>query len=654
MSSRLAPWIVLAGLLLLTFAAYQPALRGGFVWDDDAYVSENPLLHDLDGLKRIWTTTETPQYYPLVFTTFWVEYQLWGLAPTGYHVVNVLLHVVNALLIGLALRMLDLRWAWWVAFLFALHPVHVESVAWITERKNVLSALFYLLSLIAYLRFDSRRLRRYYAIALLFFACALLSKTVTSTLPVVLLLVLWFRKKKLSRSDLLNLLPFFATALAMGLVTVRLEEGMIDAVRGEFDFTVVQRGLIAARALVFYVGKLLWPHPLVFNYPRWELDGGSWIFPAAVVAVLAAAALLVLAWRRGNRGVVCAGLFYPLTLFPALGLFNVYPFRYSFVADHFQYLASIGIFVLVVAGADTLARGAGQRIGRNAWRAAGVATVAVLAVLTWSQASAYRDLEALWRDTAAKNPASWIAHSNLALILLERGEHAAALERFDRAIKANPRSAESHTGRGMAQARLGRHADAIRDFDRALELDPSYPQAYIQRGELLLQRGENERAVADLTRVLDANPGYLDAYRIRARANMALGRFDPAIADLNEAIGLGAGIEALNDRGAANLAAGRIDAALDDFERALALEPGRSDIRHNRAVALARAGRIDAALSELDQVLREDTAALKSWLFRGQLRLAAHDDSPGACRDWQTACRLGDCRPYESHCADGP
>ena len=197
MSSRLTPWIALAGLLLLTFAAYQPALRGGFIWDDDAYVSENPLLRDLDGLKRIWTTTETPQYYPLVFTTFWVEYQLWGLDPTGYHVVNVLLHVINALLIGLALRMLDLRWAWWVAFLFVLHPVHVESVAWITERKNVLSALFYLLALIAYLRFDSRRLRRCYWIALLLFACALLSKTAALTLPAAILVIAWWKRGRL-------------------------------------------------------------------------------------------------------------------------------------------------------------------------------------------------------------------------------------------------------------------------------------------------------------------------------------------------------------------------------------------------------------------------------------------------------------------------
>jgi tetratricopeptide (TPR) repeat protein len=643
------PWIALAGLLLVTFVAYIPALNGEFVWDDNAYVSENPLLRDLDGLKRIWFSTDTPQYYPLVFTTFWVEYHLWGLDTTGYHVVNVLLHALNALLIGLVLRALGLRWGWWVALLFALHPVHVESVAWITERKNVLSALFYLLSLLAFLRFDSRRARPLYWVALVLFFCALLSKTVTSTLPVVLLLALWFQKKKLTRNDLINVLPFFALALVMGLVTVRLEEGMVEVVRGEFDFTLLQRGLIAARALVFYAVKLIWPHPLIFNYPRWDLDLAAWQSLASIALVTAGAVLVLLAWRRGLRGVVCALLFYVITLFPALGLFNVYPFRYSFVADHFQYLASVGILALLVGAADALAR---KRNAGRTCRIVGVVLLAVLAVMTWNQAGAYRDLETLWRDTIEKNPGSWIAHSNLALILLVRGDTVDALAQFDQAIQSNPGSAESHTGRGMARARLGRNEAALEDFDRALELDPTYPQAYIHRGELLFRLGMYERAIDDLDRVLSSNPSYLDGYGIRARARVELGQYDAAIADFSEAIRRGAGIEALNDRGIACLRAGRVDAAVNDFDRVLELAPLRSDIRHNRGVALARAGRIDEALADFNVVLEQDATALGTWLFRGRVYQGARGDLRRACEDWRQACRLGDCRPFEAHCAE--
>jgi len=661
---RLGPWAALGGLLLLSFAAYLPALQGGFIWDDDAYVSENPLLRDADGLGRIWTTTESPQYYPLVFTSFWLEYHLWGLDPAGYHAVNVALHALNAFLVGLLLRALGVRGAWWVAVLFAVHPVHVESVAWITERKNVLSALFYLLALLGYLRFERDGRRRFYFLALAAFVCALLSKTVTSTLPVVILLVLYYVNRRVSRVDLLRLLPFFTLAVTMGLVTVALEEEMVGVVRGEFQFGLPQRLLVACRALFFYAGKLVVPWPLVFNYPRWNLGAGPlvWLWPPLGVAL--AGVLMVALWRRRRRGPVLAVLFYAVTLFPALGLFNVYPFRYSFVADHFQYLASLGILVLVVQAGILAAEAAARRlslpdgrrnvVARRVGGAAGLLAAAGLAVLTWNQAGNYRDLETLWRATAAGNPSSWIAQHSLGLILLERGEAEASVERFDLALASNPASAESYTGRAMAQARLGRREVALADLDRALELDPTYPQAYIHRGDLHLEMGAYAQAVEDLTRVLAANPDYLLGYRSRALACQRLGLHDRAIADLSEAIRRGANYEALNDRGIAYVEAGEYERAVADFDEAIRLSPNPLEIVHNRGVAYFRLELYEEALADFDRVLAGDPRAVNTWVARGNLRLAARGDRVGACRDWKQACRLGDCRRFETYCSGPP
>ena len=662
---RIGLWAGLAGLLLLAFVSYLPALQGGFIWDDDDYVSENPLLRDADGLRRIWTTTESPQYYPLVFTSFWVEHHLWGLEPAGYHAVNVALHALNAFLIGLLLRTLRVRGAWWVAVLFARAPGS-RRVGGLDHRaqeralRPVLPARPCWPTCASTGTGNAGSMSWPWAL----FLCALLSKTVAATLPVVILLVLLYRGKRVSRRDLLRLLPFFVLALGMGMVTVALEEEMVGVVGGEFEFGPLQRALIACRALLFYAGKLLFPWPLIFNYPRWNPDAGFLVWLGPVCAVLAAAGSMLFLWRRGRRGTVLALLFFAVTLFPALGLFNVYPFRYSFVADHFQYLASVGILVLTVQAVILLAEAAARRwvspdgdrprAAERLATAAGLLVAAMLAALTWSQAGDYRDLETLWRATIARNPSSWIAHNNLALILLDRGEIEAAVAGFDRALESNPNSAESHTGRAMARARLGRNECALDDLDRALELDPTYPQAYIHRGELHLEMGEYARAVEDLGRVLASNPDYLEAYRFRALAFQRLGEPDRAVADLTEAIRRGANYQALNDRGVAHVQAGDHEAALADFDAAIPLSPNPLEIVHNRGVAYANLGRHEEALADFAQVLAGDPRAVNTWVVRGNLLLTVRGDREAACADWRQACRLGECHYFRAHCPDSP
>ena len=351
-------------IFLASMIAYLPAMGGGFIWDDNDYVTENPTLRDVAGLREIWLDpSATPQYYPLVHSSFWIEYQLWGLNPTGYHVVNVLIHILNALLLWRVLTRFSVPVAWFAALVFAIHPVHVESVAWITERKNVLSGFFYLSAVLCFLNFDdftklhvqeARRRYGWYVAAHVCFIAALFSKTVASTLPAALLVMIWWKRGKITLRNIVALLPMFAIGVFMGLFTVRLEKEQVGAQGIDWELSLIERLLIAGRAIWFYAGKLVWPFELIFTYPRWNIDHNQawqYVFPAGVLAVLVG---LWMTRNRIGRGPLAAVCFFCGTLFPALGFFDVYPMIFSFVADHFQYMASIGVIVLVVATANEL------------------------------------------------------------------------------------------------------------------------------------------------------------------------------------------------------------------------------------------------------------------------------------------------------------
>ena len=656
---------IFAGILCLTFAAYLPAVSAGYVWDDDAWLTANPLVSDTEGLVKIWTTTQSFQYYPLLFTTFWVEHQVWGLDPTGYHVVNIFLHACNAFLVGLILNRLGVPAAWWVAVIFAVHPVHVESVAWVTERKNVLSGVFGLSAALVYLAFDRDRRRIRYALALLLFACAMLAKTASATLPVALAMVMLWRRRPATIRDLLPLAPFVLIAAALASVTVFLEEGLVAVVRSDFHLSAAQRIVIAARALLFYPSKLLFPYPLIFNYPRSTLDAGSWNAIRPVVAVALIAMGLAALWirgSRGSRGVACAACVYAITILPALGFFNVYAFRYSFVADHFQYLASIGPLTLLALAGRAIFRAVTTRSrtpiahsGGSGWRrmssrvAAG-AIVVVLAAMTWNQAGAYRDESTLWKDTLAKNKDSWIAHHSLATLDSKSGNFDSAVRQFDEALRCKPTSAESFTGRGHARAKQGQLEPALADLNRAIELDPTYPQAYLNRGEVRVAARQFEGAIADIDRFLSSNPRHAPAYQVRAAAFTGLGQLDRAIADLDEAVRLDGGAWAYRDRAMARLQLGQDATALEDFTRALDLEPGAADLYDRRGFVLVRMGRYDKALADFEQALRIDPRLALSFVLRGGLFQRLDADTRRACEDWREACRLGDCKTFNAQC----
>ena len=388
-------WFFALLILVLTTLAYFPALNGTPIWDDDAHITRLD-LRSWDGLVKIWTQPgSTQQYYPLVHTVFWIEHQLWGDAPLGYHLVNIVLHCLSALLLLKILRRLEIPGAWLAAAIFGLHPVQVESVAWISELKNTLSGVFYLGSGLVYLEFDRSRKLAPYFVALVLFLLGLLSKTVIATLPGALLVIFCWKRGTLSfKRDALPVIPLFILGAAAASFTVWIERSLIGAEGSAYGFTFVERVLIAGRVIWFYLGKLIWPLDLIFIYPRWQMSQTIWweyLFPAAVVVALA-----ILVWLcRWRRGPLAGMLFFIGTLFPVLGFLNVYPFRYSLVADHFQYLACLGIIVPVAAGIS-LALTHARSWQRWTGYALCLCLLITLAMLSHTQSEMYKDVETVW------------------------------------------------------------------------------------------------------------------------------------------------------------------------------------------------------------------------------------------------------------------
>ena len=421
MPSNNRNWFFALLLVVGTMLAYQPAWDGKPIWDDDAHIT-NPELVSLNGLARIWTKLgATQQYYPLAHSAFWVEHRLWGDGTLGYHLINILLHAGGALLLLKMLRQLEVSGAWLAAAIFALHPVQVESVAWIAELKNTLSGVCYLGAALVYLSFDRNRRWTSYTGALGLFILGLMSKTVVATLPAALLIIFWWKRGQLSwKKAILPLLPFFAVGIGAGLFTAWMERKFIGAEGSDFNFSLIERCLIAGRAFWFYLGKLFWPVDLIFIYPHWNISQAVWwqyLFPAAALLLLAGFWWL----RRWSRGPLAALLFFAGTLFPALGFFNVYPFRYSFVADHFQYLASIGPVVLVASGIATASKILEKRNAILGPVLCGVLLM-TLGTLSWRQCGMYADVKHSGKQPSAGTPiARWLTTTSARLISSKDG-----------------------------------------------------------------------------------------------------------------------------------------------------------------------------------------------------------------------------------------
>ncbi|MGK0201811.1 MAG: tetratricopeptide (TPR) repeat protein, partial [Planctomycetota bacterium] len=585
-------WAPLSLVVVFLVLAYWRVTQCGFIWDDDDYVWQNPVLRSWGGLGQIWfEPTSLPQYYPLVHTSFWLEAHLFGLPPfgttmekanewaTGYHLVNVVLHGMSAMVLLRLGRRMAVPGILFAALWFLVHPVHVESVAWVTERKNVLSLLCYLLAAERWLRwhdgphrFDSDgsrkeatrersgdTRRRDYVIGSLWLLGALWSKTVTASLPAALLIIIWWRDGKITKRAFMGALPWFVVGASLGWFTVYLEATHVGAADAPWQLQGMQRIAVAGGACWFYFGSLLWPFDTCFNYPRWDVNPPSILLWAAPVAALLAVVGAWLMRARIGRGATAALLLFGGTLVPAIGFFDVYPFRYSFVADHFQYHASLG---LIVAFSAVLARLLQQRAGETVAVAVGGVWLVVMSFTTQAALHEYRDFKTLWTITLEKNPNSMLSLANLGGLATDARDLAAARDYLTRALaiddtgneanvnlgiieqlSGNPEAAKKYYLRGLAlkpndpnvrnnlavlAIEATDYLEAIRLTREALVIDPSYYTAHATLGWALTETKQWQAAMPELEWVLQRTPDVLETRRRAVRCLLGLKQPGPA------------------------------------------------------------------------------------------------------------------------------
>jgi tetratricopeptide (TPR) repeat protein len=593
------PAIGVLAVAALAMMVHAPVLRNGFIWDDDDHVTQNPAMSASGGLARIWTSLSGSRYYPLTLTTFWAQRRLWGLEPLPYHAVNLALHALNAALLLALLRRLEVTGAWVVAALWAVHPVNVESVAWVAELKNLQSGLFFVLSLLCWLQFESQQSRGWYAVSVAAFAAALASKPSTVVLPAVLLLLAWRQRGGVSRTDLRRTLPLFALAAGVAVLTILEQRGQVARAPQDWSLTTAERLILAGRLPWFYAWKLVWPADLMFVYPRWRLNADS-LLSLLPWAGMAAVGFTLWQYRHKSWGRAAAfGLgYFVVALLPVLGFFDIFYFRYSFVADHFQYLASIGLLALAVAAGGGLVR---SRAGRM------VATVVVLAglgVLSWRRASVFRDDETLWRDTLARNPSAFIAHNNLGLILSAAGQHEQAEKHFREALAIKPDYLEAHTSLGSVLIELGRYAEAEQELRMALRLKPDYSKAHYALGKLCYRSNRWELAKQHYGQAIRFEPGLAAAHYDLGCLWQQQGQRDLAAACYNNALRIQPDyVDARNNL--ANLLAsqGKLSEAIEQYQRALTVAPNSGLLHYNLGLRLMELRRADDAIRHFQQAV---------------------------------------------------
>jgi len=519
----LPPWFSrdwLWGLILIlaVVLVYQPVWHAGFIWDDDNHLTANPCIVGPLGLKEIWTTSAAI-ICPLTLTTFWVEHALWGLNPVPYHLVNVLLHGACALLLWRVLRSLQVPGAWLGAALWALHPVQVESVAWITEMKNTESGLFFLLSILFFVRWLRARdldeqtgVGWNYALTLLFAALAMASKSSTVILPVVLCLCAWWTQGRWHWHNLAKVAPLFLMSIAASAVSIWTQKvELATATDPQWVRTWPERLVTAGDAVWFYLGKLLWPYPLITIYPRWQIDAGQWASYLPLLAVILVLFILWLKHESWSRPWFFVFAYFLVALLPVLGLVEHYFLRYSFVGDHFQYLASMGPLALAGVG---MVRLADFVIRKRYWLQStlGAGVLVILGILSWHRAWSYESEEILWTDTLAKNPNCWVGHYNLGVALDQKGQVDEAMVQYQKALEINPHYADPHFNLGVALAQKGQVDEAMAHFRKVLEINPNYAEAYYNLGIALSQKGQIDKAIAQYQKALEIKPGLAEAH----------------------------------------------------------------------------------------------------------------------------------------------
>jgi len=642
-------WLAVIVILLVTIGAYWPAIQnGGFIWDDNALLTDNPAIKDSGGLHTIWFTTKLVDYLPLTSTSLWIEWRLWRMNPTGYHVTNVLLHAIASILLWRVLKRLRIPGAWVAGLLFAVHPVCVASAAWIAERKNTLSMVFYLLSILLFLRFDdeSANLKikgagKWFGFSLIAFALALLSKGSVTVLPGVLLLLVWWRHDRITQKHFLRTVPFFAMSAVCAAATILLQHRGI----GLPQDGLLVRLLAGSRAFWFYIWKDIAPINLTMVYPLWPVPLNHWLTYVPVVGSLL---LIPVLWHfrfSWGKAVLFALAYFVIALAPVLGVFNMAYFAISRVSDHLQYLAVPAIAALIAAGGALVL----ERKNGTAWKVMVTVIAAIFCVMTWNHSKIFVVPETLWADNVQKNPNSWrvrnsygaalfknakideaIAqykaglavdstagdlHYNLANAYYKQQKREEAVAEFSQALTnaSEPFSAENNLG--IVLGELGRHKEAIPHFREAVKGKPGWGEAYRNLGDALFKTNQTAEAINAFERAVQLDPNDASSHNGLGAALEKKGDLDGAAREFDLATKLNPSDATarqnlalvLNKKSQLAQSNGRVDDAIAQLQAAIQLNPTNSSLRNSLGAAFDRAGKLDDALAQFGEALKLDS-----------------------------------------------
>ncbi len=522
--------VICAALAAAALAVFWPVLHHDFInYDDDVYVTENPEVRaglTLDGLRWAWTTSHAANWHPLTWISHMLDCELFGLDPRGHHLTSLIAHVLNSQLLFLLLR--RMTGAVWrsalVAVLFAVHPLHVESVAWVAERKDVLSTLFGLLTLLAYARYAERPRPARFAWVSLLLALGLTAKPMLVTLPFLLLLLdhwpLGRSRNESWRRLVVEKLPLFGLAALSGVVTIAVQRA--GGALGSMElYPLGARISNAVVSCAGYLRKMVWPADLAVFYPH---PGSEWVpwRVAAAAAVILAVSVLAVRMRRRHPALLTGWLWYLVTLAPVIGFIQV---GQQAMADRYTYLPLIGVFAGIVwIVPDLRSR---RVLAATAGVAAGVTIVALIAAAR-AQVGHWRDSVTLFRHALEVTENNHIAHNSLGVELRRLGRETEAMEHYREALRVRPGDADAHYNLGLSLAEQGRTDEALEHFRSAARARPGFAKAHYNCGTLLAERGQWERAVAHLRRVVALDPGYAEAHYNLGAALYFQGRYAEA------------------------------------------------------------------------------------------------------------------------------
>jgi len=584
-------------VIAICLIVYIPAIRGGFVFDDESMLTNNPVLKD-NGLYQTWFTTSQSNYWPITWTSYWVEHKLWGLRPAGYHITNVIIHTVCALVIWRILVHLGISGAFAAAVIFAVHPVNVESTAWIAQRKTVLAMMFFALSLLCYLKYDEDGRRRFYLSAVVLFAAAMLSKGSAAGAPIAILLCIWWRQGTIGKRDILRSMPFFVISAVMSVTEVWFQCNrtiMGETIRSEgFGGRIA----VAGAAVWFYIYKALLPIKLIVIYPRWNIEQSQWLW------YLPCAALGGIFWvsrryrKKWGRCLLFALTYYVVMLAPVLGLFDIYFMRFSFVADHYQYLSIGGLISLVVSVGYYYAARFG-RMGTVTVKLVLCVTAVILGLLSRQQCHIYRDGKALWSDTLSKDPNSWMARYSLGYIFQCEGDIDKAISYYREATEVKPDCIDAYIDLGVAYGHIGRYAEAIESFRKVIEIEPNYAMAYYNLGITYGRIEDRPAAIKVLEHAVKLRPDYVDAYYSLGCIYEATGRLAEAIGAYKQAVSIKPSFnDVYNKLGMAYDKLGRYNEAIKAYKEAVRISPKLVEAHFNLGAAYLVVGDSNSALEE--------------------------------------------------------